>query len=63
MKDGKWESWDEPLKVILAANPEMKEIVSEYIEESRHQTRLHGDEFPQTKEDLLEDFALYIKWR
>lgn len=32
----------------------------EYIGESEHQMALHGDEFPQTKEALLEDFALYV---
>jgi len=36
-------------------------IVFEYIGENEHQMDLHGDEFAQTKEDLLKDFALYIE--
>ncbi len=33
----------------------------EYIGENEHQFDLHGDEFAQTKEALLEDFALYVE--
>jgi len=36
-------------------------IVFEYIGENEHQMDLHGDEFAQTKADLLKDFALYIE--
>lgn len=36
-------------------------FVFEYIGENEHQANLHGDEFAQTAETLLEDFALYVK--
>ena len=35
-------------------------LVFEYIGENEHQMDLHGDEFAQTKETLLEDFTLYV---
>lgn len=35
-------------------------FVFEYIGENEHQFDLHGDEFAQTKEELLEDFTLYV---
>ncbi len=35
-------------------------FVFEYIGENEHQFDLHGDEFAQTKEALIEDFVLYI---
>lgn len=36
-------------------------FVFEYIGESEHQMDLHGDEVPQTKLELLKDFALYVE--
>lgn len=36
-------------------------IVFEYIGENEHQMDLQGDEFAQTKDGLLKDFALYIE--
>lgn len=37
------------------------DFVFEYIGECEHQFDLHGDEFAQTKEALIKDFALYIE--
>jgi len=37
------------------------DFVFHYIGENEHQMDLHGDEFAQTAETLLEDFALYLK--
>lgn len=36
-------------------------IVFEYIGENEHQMTHHGDEFAQTKAELIEDFALYAE--
>lgn len=38
------------------------DLACEYIGENEHQMDLHGDEFSQTKESLLEDFVLYIEF-
>ena len=35
--------------------------VFEYIGENEHQMDLHGDEFAQTKADLIKDFCLYLE--
>lgn len=36
------------------------DLVFEYIGECEHAQDLNGDEFPPTREDLLDDFSLYI---
>lgn len=35
-------------------------LAFDYICENEHMMELHGDEFAQTKEELLEDFSLYV---
>jgi hypothetical protein len=37
------------------------DFVFMYIGENEHQMDLHGDEFAQTKADLLKDFHLYVE--
>lgn len=76
MKDGKWESWDEPREILTTHINELAgrlgprghkkaltsgtRLVSEYMDESEHRMDLHGEEFPQTKEELLKDFEIYM---
>ena len=45
---------------ITSVYEDAYDFVFDYIGENEHQMDLHGDEFAQTKADLLEDFCLYL---